>query len=113
MRHYPGRPGCHLQGGGGRDHRDPDRSRRSSPCARRWHCPCQSAVVGHTAEGGLVMLTVCVSASSTIGLAKTCELRDELGTSATSDDARMNRHILQATAWAEGIAGRPLRAQVY
>lgn len=59
------------------------------------------------------MLQVCVSASSTEGLSRTCELRDALGTTATSDDALMNRSILRATAWAERYVGQPLQAQVY
>lgn len=59
------------------------------------------------------MLNVCVSASSTVGLALTCDLREELGTTATSEDARMNRLILRASAWAETYVGRDLRAQIY
>mgnify|MGYP001594001822 CR=1 FL=1 len=59
------------------------------------------------------MLTVCTTATSTQGLGLTCELRDELGTTATSDDARMRSVLLRATEWAEREVGRPLRAQVY
>ncbi len=59
------------------------------------------------------MLTVCVSASAAQGMGLSCELRDELGTTATSDDARMVRSLLRATEWAEREVGRDLRAQIY
>ena len=59
------------------------------------------------------MLWVCATASSTDGASRTCELRDALGTTATSDDERHRVLLLRATAWAEGELGRPLLAQVY
>ncbi|HAM41885.1 MAG TPA: hypothetical protein DCP69_11295 [Candidatus Omnitrophica bacterium] len=58
-------------------------------------------------------ITVCTTASSTDGLSRTCELRDALGTTATSDDATMRSVLLRATEWAESVVDRPLRAQTY
>ena len=59
------------------------------------------------------MLWVCATASSTDGASRTCELRDALGTTATSEDERHRALLLRATAWAEAVVGRPLLAQVY
>lgn len=59
------------------------------------------------------MLIVCASASSTQGLGLTCQLREHLGTTATSEDERMRQMLLRATDWAERMTGRTFGAQLY
>lgn len=58
------------------------------------------------------LLFVCSSSTST-GLVLTQDIRNALGTTATSDDTYMSDLIRRASSWAEGYVGYPLTSQIY
>ena len=58
------------------------------------------------------ILTVCSSSTST-GLVLTQDVRNALGTTATSDDTYHSDLIRRASSWAESYVGYPLTSQIY